>query len=93
MRALNIILLLLLAMLQYRLWAGEGSISHYASLQQRIDQQQQVNDQLAARHARLSAEVLDLQHGTDGIEEYARMQLGMIKPGETFFLVVNRNSP
>lgn len=90
MRILNVVLVLLLLMLQIRLWAGEGSIGHYVALKDKVAEQQLVNDRLRARQKLLSAQVLDLQHGTDGIEEYARMQLGMIKPGETFFLVVSQ---
>ena len=89
MRILNIVLLSLLLILQYRLWVGEGSVSHYFALQQKVEQQQSVNDALLARNELLAAEVLDFQHGTDGVEEYARRQLGMIKPGETFFLVIH----
>lgn len=90
MRALNLVLLALLLLLQFRLWAGDGSISHAVNLQQKVDAQQQLNDSLRDRNELLAAEVLDLQHGTDAIEEYARTELGMIKPGETFFLVVHQ---
>jgi cell division protein FtsB len=36
----------------------------------------------------LIAEVVDLKHGLDGIEERARAELGMVKENETFFHVV-----
>jgi cell division protein FtsB len=37
----------------------------------------------------LEAEVADLKAGGPAIEAYARYTLGMIKPGETFYLVVD----
>jgi len=37
---------------------------------------------------RLSAEVEDLKHGEEAIEERARSELGLLKPGETFYQVV-----
>ena len=46
------------------------------------------NEQLAIRNAELEAEVRDLKSGQAAIEAKARVELGMIKPSETFFLVV-----
>lgn len=89
MRKLNIFLILMLCMLQFRLWAGEGSVGSVVSLQQKIEKQTQINTGLRERNDLLAAEVLSLQQGYDSIEEYARSQLGLIKPDETFFLVVN----
>lgn len=89
MRILNFILLGFLLILQARLWVGEGSISQTVTLQKKVELQQALNKDLRERNDELAHEVLDLQHGTDAIEEYARTELGMIKPNESFFLVVN----
>jgi cell division protein FtsB len=40
----------------------------------------------------LDAEVRDLKQGTGAIEERARNDLGMIKPGEVFYQVVGEHS-
>ncbi|PID42012.1 MAG: cell division protein FtsB [Proteobacteria bacterium] len=82
--------IVLIVLLQFRLWTGEGSFAQMTMLQQEIDQQQQINDTLAARNAVLAAEVKNLKSGFDVIEENARYQLGMIKKGETFFLVIDK---
>ncbi len=87
MRWLLTLLLLLLAGLQYRLWFGEGNLPSVWQLQQTISQQQLEITKLKARNQALIAEVDDLKQGLSAIEERARSELGMIRRGETFFLL------
>lgn len=82
-------LILLLGLLQYRLWLGGGGTHEVAALQERVDQQRRQNEGLEQRNAALAAEVADLKSGEAAIEERARSELGMIKPGETFYRVVD----
>lgn len=89
MRWLNIFLVIFLLVLQYRLWAGEGSIGQIFVLKEKLAEQQMVNQKLLDRNSRLAAEVIGLHEGHASIEEYARSELGFIKPNETFFLVVD----
>ena len=42
-------------------------------------------------NAGLDAEVRDLKQGIDAVEERARVELGMIKPGEVFYQVVDKS--
>ncbi len=88
MRLLVAILLLLLVLLQYDLWVGEGSLATVWRLQQAIDAQQAENTTLRARNRALEAEVRDLKTGTDAIEERARNELGMVKEGETYIQII-----
>jgi len=82
-------LLALLAFLQYRLWwAGGGSGGSVAALQAQVDGQTRENQGLQQRNDALAAEVEDLKSGEAAVEERARSELGMIKPGETFYRVV-----
>ncbi len=81
------VLLVLLAGLQYRLWWGEGSFAHVTSLQDEIASQRARNHDLFQRNQALVREVIGLKHGNDAMEEAARSQLGLIAPGETFYLV------
>lgn len=83
------ILLVFIVGLQSRLWIGEGSYVQLWQLQQKNHAQAEVNDQLVARNAALNAEVLDLKNGYAAIEEHARADLGMIKNGESFYLIVD----
>lgn len=95
MRALRIVLLLLvvlLAWLQYRLWLGGGGQGEVQALQKQVQKQAYDNGGLKQRNDQLAAEVKDLKNegGGDAIEERARSELGMIKPDETFYRVVEQ---
>ena len=49
---------------------------------------EQKNAELAERNRLLAAAVRDLKEGTEAVEEIARKDLGMIRDGESFFLIV-----
>lgn len=90
-RWLSVVLVLLaalLVLLQYRLWMGEGGRRSVAGLQHGVEQQARENEGLQQRNDALAAEVEDLKSGEAAVEERARSELGMIKPGETFYRVV-----
>ncbi len=91
-RGAVVVLALMLATLQWRLWVADGGIAHTHRLQVQVKDADQVNQQMRERNASLDAEVLDLKSGQAAIEARARTSLGMIKPGETFFLVVEPQS-
>lgn len=92
MRWLTVFLLLLLAGLQFRLWVGEGSIGYIVQLKREIAEQKKENVKLNLRNQKLYAEVKELKSGLDGIEERARLEQGLIKEGETFYLVVEKKA-
>ncbi|HVR80971.1 MAG TPA: cell division protein FtsB [Luteimonas sp.] len=85
---LLLVLLALLGWLQYRLWFGSGGEREVEALQQQVWQQARDNAGLKQRNEALAAEVEDLKSGEAAVEERARSELGMIKPGETFYRVV-----
>jgi cell division protein FtsB len=88
MRLLALILVLLIAAVQWPLWAGKGGWIHVWELDQQLKTQRRANDGLRARNAALEAEVRDLKNGYDAIEERARSELGMIAQDEVFFQVL-----
>jgi cell division protein FtsB len=88
--ALGILIAMLLG-LQFNLWLGDFGLIRYWHLEKQVREQAGVNDKLKARNRRLQAEVFDLKHGTDALEERARSQLGMIKKGEEFYQVIEEN--
>ena len=77
-----------LIVLQYRLWQGEGSILDILRLNKAIMAEQDGIERLTLRNLKLDAEVEALKLNPQALEERARSELGMIKQGETFFLVV-----
>jgi cell division protein FtsB len=77
-------------LLQYKLWIGNGSFGEVYRLDRTIVAQEEENAVAKERNLALQAEVDDLQHGMDAIEERARSELGMIKKDETFFRVIDR---
>ncbi|MBI1731607.1 MAG: cell division protein FtsB [Gammaproteobacteria bacterium] len=93
MKYLNILLLLLLAGVQYRLWVGNGSIPDVRRLKGVQEAQIAANAELAERNRSLAAEVMDLKQGSEALEERARSEMGMIRAGETFFQYVNVRDP
>lgn len=89
MRALAVTLTVLIIAVQYPLWFGKGGWLRVRQLNQQLEAQRERNDTLALRNAALNAEVVDLKTGLDAIEERARTELGMIKPNEIFFQVLD----
>ncbi len=76
--------IILIAGFQYLYWFGEGGHQEHQKLTQKIQQQIELNADLKERNRVLAAEVYDLQNGIEAIAEHARLDLGLIKPHETF---------
>ena len=92
MKWILLALVIFLAVLQYRLWHGEGSYAHSAQLERDIKQQEADNDRMRERNRILDVEVQDLKTGIDSVEERARNDIGMIKKDETFFMIPAKKS-
>lgn len=88
MKALIVLLVLLLALVQFRLWVGEESLAEVWRLRQAIEQQSAENVLFKSRNQRLEAEVRDLKNGLEAVEERARLELGMIRKDEIYFQIV-----
>jgi cell division protein FtsB len=78
---------IILITLQWPLWFAKGSTVAVWENEEQRNILQKNNHQLSIRNQALSAEIQDLKHGHDAIEERARYQLGMIKPKEKFYQV------
>ncbi|MEM7304214.1 MAG: cell division protein FtsB [Pseudomonadota bacterium] len=90
MKLFVLFLIVVLIGLQYKLWVDGDGVRKLVHLNTRIDNQQMVNQQMYQQNEVLAAEVEDLKSGYDAIEERARMELGMIREGETFFQVIEK---
>ncbi|PMR73392.1 cell division protein FtsB [Billgrantia endophytica] len=84
---LAIALAVLLALLQYRLWFGDGGVQELREIRDRVAVLNAANKPLRDRNARLGAEVVDLKTGLDAIEERARSDIGMVRTDEHFYWV------
>ena len=87
-RIFVVVLLLAIAGLQTRLWIGQGSFAHVNGLGEKVSLRSAENDSRRGRNTVLKAEIVDLKQGLEAVEDIARSELGMIKKGETFFLIV-----
>lgn len=90
MKAVIAVLVILLIVLQYKLWFADGGINRYMHLQRTVAELEIKNKNLSERNAVLLAEVKDLKSGHAAIEESARNDLGMVKKGEVFYHIVEK---
>ena len=88
MKYLLSIITLLIVLLQYRLWQGDGGIAEITALQLRLNDLNEQVEEKKQRNETLYAEVEDLRKGQEALEERARDELGMMREGETFFQVL-----
>ncbi|WP_130618239.1 cell division protein FtsB [Dyella amyloliquefaciens] len=89
-RWVALILIVLLIALQMKLWHGNGGVREVETLRAAVKKQGEDNDKLQQRNQALGADVDDLKHGEQAVEARARAELGLIKPGETFYQVVEK---
>lgn len=92
MKALTLIFVILIALLQYPLWLGKGSWLWVWNLSQQIEQEKESNEKLKSRNNSMDAEVHDLKQGYAAIEERARSELGMVKQDEVFYQLIDENN-
>lgn len=90
LRWIALLLLLILIGLQLKLWTGSGSMREVDSLRAALKKQTDDNAKLLQRNQAVGADVHDLKHGDQAVEARARNELGLIKPGEVFYQVVDR---
>ena len=86
-RIVTLVLLALLALIHNQLWLGDGGVARAQALQAQIDAQQQANALVQQEVERLRSEVQDLKDGNEMVEEKARGELGMLKPGEIYIQI------
>jgi len=88
MNRLTLLLCALTLAIQWPLWLGHGSWLRVWDLQRQLEARQASNAALRARNQALAAELASLRQGSEAIEERARRELHMMRPGETFFQFV-----
>ena len=88
MKFLLLLLVVMFAMLQYKIWFAPGGVVETLQLKRSIEKLNKKNQALSEKNAILKADVKDLKTGYNAIEERARNELGMIKRNEVFYQVV-----
>src|SRR5699024_11188018 len=88
-RWLGLLLLALFVALQVKLWIGDGGVRGIHALRQSVGAQKAENAELETRNQALAADVTDLKRGQNAVESRARNNLGLIKPGEVFYQVID----
>ena len=81
--------LALLVLLLYRFWFGESGWFALHQLEADLAAQDERTTALAERNRALATEVQALKAGPKAVEGRARTDLGMVKEGETLYLVVD----
>ena len=84
-KALGWCMVLLVGLLQYRLWVSDDGVREVQRLRAEIAAQVEENARIRARNDLLAAEVLDLKNEGPAVEMVARREYGMIHRDETFF--------
>jgi len=92
-RKLTVVLVVLIALLQYPLWLGKGSWLRVWQYSQQIEAHEKRNEYYRQRNDTLREEVRDLKQGQSAIEERARSELGLVKQDEVFFQVIQNKQP
>lgn len=82
------ILIVFFLIIQFDIWVKDDGLNRVKELQEMIDSQSEENQRLKLRNQQLEREIEELKSGTESIEEKARTDLGMIKEGEEFYLIV-----
>ena len=68
-------------------------MAEISRLNESIITQEVSNSELQSRNRDLLTEVDALKDGTDAVEEMAREDLGLIKEGEIFYMIVEPEEP
>jgi len=92
-RTVALLLLLLLLLVHVQLWSGRGNLGEVAAMRTQLAEQQAANAKARLANEQLDAEVQDLKQGLDIVEEKARSELGMVKPGEVYVEVLPGRTP
>lgn len=90
---LALVLALAVLALQVRLWSGKGSWAEVAELEDRVTRARAEIETLAGDNAVLAAEVRALKADPERLEARARTDLGMIREGETFIMILPDDAP
>ena len=82
------VFVVIVILLQYTLWAGKQNVIDLYRLNRQVDDVRNENNQFRSRNDQLHEDVIDIKSRLGAIESQARFDLGLIKPGETYYQIV-----
>jgi cell division protein FtsB len=91
MRLTIIILIVLLLLLQYKLWLAPGGIFPTFRLTRMLALQKKENEKIQQRNSILIANIESFKNDRNAIEAAARTELNMVKHGETYYQIITPN--
>ncbi len=89
MKFIVLILIVLIAGLQYLAWFGDDGYFAVKALGERLEEHRRQSERQRRRNRLLAAEVVALKNGHAAVEARARVDLGMIREGETFYILTD----
>ena len=86
------VFVVMLILLQYTLWGGKQNVIDLYRLNRQVVDVRNENHEFQSRNDQLHEDVIDIKSRLSAIESLARFDLGLIKPGETYYQIV-RSEP
>ena len=86
------VFVVMLILLQYALWDGKQNVIDLYRLNRQVVDVRNENHEFQSRNDQLHEDVIDIKSRLSAIESLARFDLGLIKPGETYYQIV-RSEP
>ena len=86
------VFVVIVILLQYALWAGKQNVIDLYRANQQVADVRSENSEFQNRNDQLHEDVIDIKSRMGAIESQARFDLGLIKPGETYYQIV-RSEP
>ncbi|RMH40541.1 MAG: cell division protein FtsB [Gammaproteobacteria bacterium] len=84
------LLVIVLLLLQYKLWLGDASYRSNRALSEEISRIEQQIEEAKRRNMVLRADVNNLKTRDEALEELAREELGLVRQDEIFFRIVEK---
>ena len=89
---LVLLLSVLLIIVQVNIWTGDYSYSNLKNLKKELNDKKQLTIELEKSNLLLEEEKNQLRSERNAIEGLARSELGLVKPGETFYKIQSNQS-
>ncbi len=83
-----LILLILIVLLQVRLWSAEGGLVELRHLHEQVAQLEQKVEQQRMENRRLRERIHALKRSPEAVEALARRELGMLRADEHFIRLI-----